>query len=142
MTTETAPRTCTRCGADYTVKPGQARYKAHAFGICRRCKGVKKIDPWPMRDYSTIPPIRDEEDDTRPVWQYRTPTGVAILMSDDLTAISRRMSDYFARRLGMRMDVLLDLDEDTQPTGRGTVVGPETGRIYARFRIERIAAAA
>lgn len=133
-----APRTCTRCGRHYSVKPGHAKYTTHRYGVCPICRPPKAANRGEIRDYSHIAPIADDQDDTRPVWSYRKPTGVLMLLPGDLDTLNRRLTDYWARRLGMRMLVCLDLDDDMQPTGAGYVIGPETGKIRARFRLERI----
>ncbi|MBN9607832.1 MAG: hypothetical protein BGO26_10190 [Actinobacteria bacterium 69-20] len=131
-----APRTCRLCGLDYTVTPGTRKYAAHRYGICATCRR-KTASPRPT-DYSNIQPISDAADDTRPAWSYRTPTGVVLLLPGDLDGITRRLTHYWTNRLGMRMPIYLDLDDDMQPTGAGYVIGPETGKIRARFRLERI----
>lgn len=138
MTTSLAPRTCTRCGRDYTVKPGQAKYNRHMFGVCQRCKDPRADAYSRHSDYSHVKPIADEDDDTRPVWQYRTPTGVVILLPDDLGAMTKRLSHYFTNRFGKRAEVVFDLDDDMRITGSGMLIGPETRHVYARFHVERI----
>ena len=142
MSTSFAPRTCTKCGKDYFVKAATRALKRHRTGVCDSCKAATiatKPDPWLRRsDYSHIKPIADADDDTRPVWQYRTPTGVLILLPGDVKGMTKRLGHYFTNRLGTRPDILFELDDDLQPTGRGVAVGPTSHRVYARFTMQRI----
>ena len=142
MSVTFAPRTCMKCGRDYCVKASTRALKRHRTGVCDACKVAAvatKPDPWLRRsDYSHIKPITDDLDDTRPVWQYRTPTGVVILLPGDVAGMTKRLGHYFTNRFGSRPDVVFELDDDLQPTGRGMAVGPTSRRVYARFTMTRI----
>lgn len=78
------------------------------------------------------------DDIEQPRWQYRTPTGTVILLPGDMDTIAARLSHYFTNRLGARPDILFDLDDDLNLTGRGAIVGPETRRVFLRFDMQRI----
>ncbi len=135
-----APRTCSRCGRDYFVNSAPRSRRRHRMGVCDTCKQDPRQITAPPRqgDYSRIKPIADADDDTRPVWRYRTPTGVVILLPDDLEAMTKRLGHYFTNRFGSRPDVVFELDDDLQPSGRGMAVGPTSRRVYARFTMQRI----
>lgn len=137
-----APRTCRKCGRDYLVNSAPRSRLRHRMGVCDTCKKDPRMMVAPPRqsDYSHIKPISDEADDTRPVWKYRTPTGVVILLPGDVDGMTRRLGHYFTNRFGSRPDVVFEVDDDLQPTGRGMAIGPTSRRVYARFHMERVAA--
>lgn len=138
VTTAYAPRTCRKCGRDYFVKPARAKDRAHKAGVCDRCKTARADAYSRHSDYSNIRPIADDQDDTRPVWQYRTPTGVLILLPGDVAGMTKRLGHYFTNRLGSCPDLLFELDDDLQPTGHGVAVRRTTRRVLERFTMQRI----
>lgn len=138
MSVTFAPRTCMKCGRDYCVKASEQSLKRHRKGVCPNCKSARSDAFISRSDYSRIKPISDEQDDTRPVWQYRAPNGVLILLPGDVAGMTRLLRRYWSGRLQAPVAVRIDVDDNQAPTGTGLVINAETRRIYDRVQLRRI----
>lgn len=138
MSVTFAPRTCMKCGRDYCVKASERSLKRHRKGVCPNCKSARSDAFISRSDYSRIKPISDEQDDTRPVWQYRAPTGVLLLLPGDVAGMAQLLRQYWSGRLQVPVAVRIDVDDDQAPIGTGLVINAETRRIYDRVQLRRI----
>lgn len=138
MSVTFAPRTCMKCGRNYSVKASEQSLKRHRMGVCPNCKSGRSDAFISRSDYSRIKPISDDQDDTRPVWKYRALNGVLILLPGDVAGMAKRLRQYWSNRLQTRVAVRIDVDGDHAPTGTGLVIDADTRRIYDRVQLYRI----